>query len=113
MPVVTCQKPCLSTMSVGDLSYMILRGSTLDDTSFVQGDYQGKNAAGTLLDFRIDTLPVPTGQTGRITIRLKFLGPAAGGGLSSAIPAGVIQFVVEIGGFPSGPQDVPMDYSDD
>jgi hypothetical protein len=38
MSAVSCQKPCLATANVGDISYMVLRGSSLDDTSYVQGD---------------------------------------------------------------------------
>jgi hypothetical protein len=115
MPIVTCQKPCLLTMSLGNITCMVLRGSTLDDTSLVQGDYQARDAAGNLLDFRIDTLPVPPGQIGRITIRLKYLGPApASGALPGAvIPTGHLQFEVVIGGVPSSPQDVPVDCSND
>lgn len=115
---VTCQKPCLSVESVGARSYMVLHDSTMNDTSNVNGDFQARNAAGTLLDFRIDTPPVPAGQTGHITIRLKYLGPAPAPGASpalpgAAIPFGSIRFEVTTNGSTGPAQNVPTDCSDD
>ncbi len=57
---------------------------------------------------------MPNGQTGRITIRLKFLGTANVNATSfTAIPFGGIRLCVTTNGVTGPQQDVPTDCSDD